>query len=748
MYASVRKRSTIDDWVVAGKLHVEPSFNEFVEEELLPAIDLDIGTFWAGLENIIDDLTPLNRELLRKRDELQRQIDDWHRKRQGKSWQHEEYFAFLRRIGYLQEEGPPFEISTEGVDPEIASIAGPQLVVPLSNARFALNAANARWGSLYDALYGSDVIAEADGLGRGKAYNPRRGDAVIRYATQFLDDAIPLKDASHADVVNYRVETVWRKAECIATLNDGSEAKLRNSWQFVAYSGRETKRSLLFRNNGLHIEIQIDPDHPVGQVAAANVSDIVLEAAVTTIQDCEDSVAAVDASDKANIYRNWLGLMQGTLQAHFSKGGKSRRRTLRPDRKYTGCDGSLVTLPGRGLMMVRNVGHLMTTNAVIDRNGDEVFEGILDAVVTTACALCDVRGDILGNNKLKNSREGSIYIVKPKMHGPQEVQFTDTLLARVEDLFGLERNTIKVGVMDEERRTTINLKECIRAVKERLVFINTGFLDRTGDEIHTSMHAGPMLPKEQIKRELWLDAYEDWNVDTGIRCGLPGRAQIGKGMWPKPDEMKEMVDSKQGHPAAAASCAWVPSPTAATLHAMHYHEIDVSKRQSEIAHRSFAKLEDILTPPLANPADFTPELIQAELDNNAQGILGYVVRWIDQGIGCSKVPDINDVGLMEDRATLRISSQHIANWLLHGICTEDQVRETFRRMAAVVDRQNANDPVYKRMSRNFDDSIAYQAACNLVFKGCEQANGYTEPLLHEHRTRQKTQSPERILSPA
>jgi malate synthase len=741
MYASLQKRATSDDWVAVGHLHVEPSFNEFVEEELLPAIDFDAATFWAGLENIIEDLTPVNRELLRKRDELQRQIDDWHRKRRGREWHHEEYMAFLRRIGYLQEEGAPFEIATEGVDPEIAAIAGPQLVVPLSNARFALNAANARWGSLYDALYGSDVIAEAGGLHGGQPYNPRRGDAVIRYATQFLDDAIPLKDASHADVTDYRVETVWRKAECIATLLDGSEAKLRNSWQFVAYSGRETKRSLLFRNNGLHIEIQIDPDHPVGQDAAANVSDIVLEAAVTTIQDCEDSVSAVDAGDKVNIYRNWLGLMQGSLQAYFPKDGKLQRRTLRPDRKYTGCDGSLVTLSGRGLMMVRNVGHLMTTNAVIDRNGDEIFEGILDAVVTTACALCD-------NSQLKNSREGSIYVVKPKMHGPQEVEFTDTLLARVEDLFGLEKNTVKVGVMDEERRTTINLKECIRAVKERLVFINTGFLDRTGDEIHTSMYAGPMLPKEQIKNELWLDAYEDWNVDMGIRCGLPGRAQIGKGMWPKPDELKEMVETKQAQPIAGASCAWVPSPTAATLHAMHYHAVDVVQRQAQLKDRPQARLKEILKPPLADPAEFTPEMIQAELDNNAQGILGYVVRWIDQGIGCSKVPDIDDVGLMEDRATLRISSQHIANWLLHGVCTEQQVRETFRRMAVVVDRQNANDPAYKGMSRNFDDSIAFRAACGLVFMGCEQPNGYTEPLLHEHRARQKLQSPERILSPA
>ncbi len=727
----------------SGGLSVATELDQLIEEEIIPGTEIGAEEFWQGLAQIVSELGPKNTELLKKRQNIQLQLDEWHRQHPG-PLEMSVYRQFLRDIGYLEAEGTDFSITTCNVDPEIASVAGPQLVVPLSNARFALNAANARWGSLYDALYGSDVIPEADGLRRGKTYNQKRGDAVIRYATKFLDDAMPLKNASHADVVHYRVETVWRKAECIATLNDGREAKLRNSWQFVAYSGRQPKRSLLFRNNGLHIEIQIDPDHPVGRVATANVSDIVLEAAVTTIQDCEDSVSAVDAGDKVNIYRNWLGLMQGTLQAYFPKDGKLRRRTLRPDRKYTGCDGSLVTLPGRGLMLVRNVGHLMTTNAVIDKNGDEIFEGILDAVVTTACALCDIHGDY----KLKNSRAGSIYIVKPKMHGPQEVRFTNTLFARVEDLFGLARNTIKIGVMDEERRTTINLKECIRAVKERLVFINTGFLDRTGDEIHTSMYAGPMLPKEQIKREPWLDAYEDWNVDTGIRCGLPGRAQIGKGMWPKPDEMKEMVDSKHAHPAAAASCAWVPSPTAATLHALHYHETDVSKRQLEIVNRSRARLEDILMPPLADPAEFTPELIQAELDNNAQGILGYVVRWIDQGIGCSKVPDIDNVGLMEDRATLRISSQHIVNWLLHGICSEDQVIETLRRMASVVDRQNANDPVYKRMSRDFDDSVAFQAACDLVFKGCDQVNGYTEPLLHEHRKRQKARLPERNLSPA
>ena len=744
MYASLRKHRAIDDWKTLGSLNIEPSFCEFVEEELLPAIGFDVGEFWAGLENIIDDLTPVNRDLLHVRDELQRQIDAWHRGRQGRAWDGEEYLGFLREIGYVKDEGEPFSIATSNVDSEISSVAGPQLVVPLSNARFALNAANARWGSLYDALYGSDVIAETDGQDRGNDYNPLRGNAVIRYATRFLDRAIPLKNASHADVANYRVETVWRNAECIATLKDGTEDKLRNSWQFIAYSGRETKRSLLFRNNGLHIEVQIDPEHPIGRVAASNVSDVVLEAAVTTIQDCEDSIAAVDATDKVNVYRNWLELMQGTLQAYFSKDGHLQHRKLNPDRKFTGCDGSVVTLPGRSLMLVRNVGHLMTTNAIIDRNGDEVFEGLLDAVVTTACALCDIRGDV----NLKNSHKSSIYIVKPKMHGPDEVRFTDTLFARVEDLFGLPPNTIKIGVMDEERRTTVNLTECIRAVKDRLVFINSGFLDRTGDEIHTCMHAGPMLPKERIKQQSWLKAYENWNVETGIRCGLAGRAQIGKGMWPKPDEMQEMVDAKREHPNAGASCAWVPSPTAATLHAMHYHDIDVSRQQIKIENRTPASLSDILTPPLGDIADITQEVVQAELDNNAQSILGYVVRWINQGIGCSKVPDINDVGLMEDRATLRISSQHIANWMLHGVCTGGQVRETFRRMAYVVDRQNSGDALYIRMSPNFDNSIAFQAACDLVFKGCAQPNGYTEPLLYAHRLQQKNAQQELTLSPA
>jgi len=711
-----------------GSLHVDPAFFNFVVDELLPAIDFEPDRFWAGFEDLVDELTPINRQLLETRDVLQQQLDDWHDSHPGADFDHVEYVEFLKSIGYLLESGEPFSIATENVDPEIARIAGPQLVVPVSNARFALNAANARWGSLYDALYGTDVISEDDGRGRSGPYNPLRGAAVISHVQEFLDRAIPLAGASHADVSGYGVDG----NEFAATVGN-TTVTLQDAAKFRGHARHADAVTYLFANNGLHLEIRTDPAHPIGRDAVANVADVVLESAITTIQDCEDSVAAVNAEDKVNVYRNWLGLMQGRLEASFAKGGKELTRTLNADREYTGVDGKPLVLTGRSLLLVRNVGHLMTNDAVLDGEGNEVFEGIMDAVVTTACALANRK--VTG--ALPNSRHGSVYIVKPKMHGPAEVEFTNTLFARVEQLFGLEPNTLKVGVMDEERRTTVNLQECIRAVKDRLVFINTGFLDRTGDEIHTSMRAGAMRPKEAIKLEVWINAYEDWNVDVGIRCGLPGRAQIGKGMWPKPDEMKQMMDTKQAHPEAGANCAWVPSPTAATLHVMHYHFVDVAERQRELASRSLASIDDILTPPLIHPSVLDAKTIQDDLDNNAQGILGYVVRWIDHGVGCSKVPDINDVGLMEDRATLRISSQHMANWLLHGVVSEEQVCETFRRMAAIVDDQNAEVTIYRRMSDDFDSSIAFQAACDLVFKGCEQPNGYTEPLLHDYRRKLK-----------
>ena len=716
-----------------GTLLVDSVFLRFVDDELLPAIGIEPSEFWRGLESLIDDLTPTNRALLATRDKLQAQIDEWHKARSGQPWNHEEYVGFLREIGYLKEPGAPFQITTSGVDREIATIAGPQLVVPVSNARFALNAANARWGSLYDALYGTDVISTDGGKEPGSSYNPTRGAAVIRYANDFLDRSIPLETGSHSNVSAYSIDASSDKKKCIATMDDGSTSGFREADKFVGYTDTGSRHSYLFRNNELHIEVQTDPDHMVGKDAPGNVSDVVLESAITTIQDCEDSVAAVDAEDKVGVYRNWLGLMQGTLEAELEKGGRTMTRRLNQDRIFTAVDGGDLRLSGQSLLLVRNVGHLMTTDAVLDKDDNEVFEGLLDAVVTSACAIANSRQ----SERMANSQSGSVYIVKPKMHGPEEVAFTNTLFGRVENLLGLAPNTLKVGVMDEERRTTVNLQECIRAVKDRLVFINTGFLDRTGDEIHTSMHAGPMLPKEAIKAEPWISAYEDWNVDIGIRCGLPGKAQIGKGMWPAPDEMKQMMASKQAHPEAGANCAWVPSPTAATLHAMHYHAVDVRQVQQKLAARELASLDDILTPPLGDPANLDAELIQSELNNNAQGILGYVVRWIDQGVGCSKVPDINDVGLMEDRATLRIASQHIANWLLHGVTSEEQVLETFKHMAEVVDEQNAGDPLYTRMSDSFDTSIAFAAACDLVFKAVDQPSGYTEPLLHAHRRNRK-----------
>lgn len=724
-----------DERRVTGGLSVDPVFHDFVESELLPAIGFDSATFWGGVEAIVNDLTPVNRELLRIRDDLQTKIDQWHQARAGSDWQHAEYVEFLTDIGYLKPmDGFP-QIETENVDAEIAEIAGPQLVVPVSNARFAINAANARWGSLYDALYGCDVIGAEDGLAQGAEYNPARGAAVIRYATEFLDRTLPLEGISHSDVNAYGLDHTDNGTRFVASQASGDTHDLQKPGQFVGFSEQQKHFGYLFRHHGLYVEIQVDPEHIIGRDATANIADVILEAAVTTIQDCEDSVTAVDAADKVGVYRNWLGLMQGGLKATFTKGGKKSSRILATDRVYTAADGGELVLSGRSLLLVRNVGHLMTTDAVFDCEGQEVFEGILDAIITTACAMTDR----LREGYQPNSRAGSIYIVKPKMHGPNEVAFTDTLFGRVEQMFELQSDTIKVGIMDEERRTTVNLPACIGAAKKRIVFINTGFLDRTGDEIHTSMHAGPVVLKGTMRQQPWIAAYEDWNVDVGIRCGLPGKAQIGKGMWPKPDKMKQMMDTKQSHPEAGANCSWVPSPTAATLHAMHYHAVDVRRVQTQLARRKQASLEAILKPPLAGTVQFSAEEIQKELNNNAQGILGYVVRWIDHGVGCSKVPDIDDVGLMEDRATLRISSQHIANWLMHKVTTKQQVLETFKRMAEVVDKQNEGDASYERMSENFDNSIAFKAACALVFEGTDQPNGYTEPLLHKYRRQKKAQ---------